>query len=87
MQILKLVLPLSAMLMAGQALAHKTSHALPPAAGAARLAPMQTDTNPAALLGSIGGHGDQNTTATPGFVAQEPTAKGTAAVSRINRIH
>lgn len=87
MQILKLVLPLCGLLMAGQALAHKASHTLTEAAPGTRLTPAQTDTNPAALLGGMGGHGMQGLSVLPASTSPEATPKSTLPVTRINRRH
>lgn len=87
MQILKLALPLFGLLVAGQALAHKASHSLIDATPTTRLNPAQTDTNPAALLGAMGGHGMQGLSVQPAPIPQEATPKSTQPVTRINRHH
>jgi len=87
MQILKLALSVAALLVAGEALAHKGSHAMPTTMPSSRLAPAQTDTNPAALLEGIGGRSAPASTATPGIAPQEPPAKSTDYRAHITRHH
>lgn len=87
MHILKLVLPLAGLLMAGQALAHKAWQATPSAGSPSRLAPAQTDTNPAALLEGMSGRGVQATSALPGTASSQPSAKNTVVSLLINRRH
>jgi len=65
MYLLKLVLPLAGLLVAGQALAHKASRAMPPAAGYARPALAQAGAPPAALLGGVGGRSAKVASAMP----------------------
>jgi hypothetical protein len=87
MQILKLLLPLAAVLMAGQALAHKAPRAVPGAPATVRLSPAQTDTSPAAMLDSIGGHVTQSAMPVSGPMLLGQPSKGQEAATHINRRH
>ncbi|NUO73983.1 MAG: hypothetical protein HOQ10_14900 [Frateuria sp.] len=87
MQILKLALPLAGMLMAGQALAHKVSRTMVTSAAAVRLAPAQTDTNPAALLDGIAGRSAPGITMTPALTPRAMPTKSTETSTRITRHH
>lgn len=87
MHILKLALSLAGVLMAGQALAHKASRAMVAPATATRLAPAQTDTNPAALLGGIAGRSAAGITSMPGLAPQAAPAKGTETSTHITHRH
>lgn len=87
MQILKLALPLAGLLMATQALAHKASHATATPAAPLRLAPAQTDTNPAALLNGIGGRNAPGAMEAPALTPPEPSIKSSTTGARNNRLH
>ena len=84
MHMLKLVLPLAGLLMTGQALAHKASHAT--AARPAALGSLQVQSGgiPAALLDGVGG---RSVRVTAGTSAVEATVKNTDTPARINRRH
>lgn len=87
MQILKLLLPLAAVLATSQALAHKAPRALPSTPTMARLAPAQTDTSPTAMLESIAGHSMQSPAPVSGPMLQEQPAKSSETAIHINRRH
>jgi hypothetical protein len=87
MKILKLALPLAGLLMATQALAHKASHATAAGMEPVRPTPAQTDSSPAALLGSIGGHGVREAMDAPAPALQPPPEKNRTIGIRINRLH
>jgi hypothetical protein len=87
MHIVKLALSLGGLLIAGQALAHKGPRVLVTTVAPARLAPAQTDTNPAALLDGIGGRGNQGLLATPALTPLGQSLKSTETSIRINRRH
>lgn len=85
MHMLKLVLPLTGLLMAGQALAHKASHAT--ATRPATVGPLsvQSGNIPAALLDGVGGRSVRPAAGMPAAVAAEATVKNTDTPARINR--
>jgi hypothetical protein len=87
MQILKLALSLAGVLVAGQALAHKVSRSLVAPAAATHLAPAQTDTNPAALLGGIAGRSAPGITAMPALAPQAAPAKSIESSTHITHRH
>jgi len=87
MHILKLVLPLAGLLMAGQALAHKGSHTIATAASPTRPATGQIDTNPTALLDEMSGRSVQGTSALPGMAPVPAPVKSNVISTRINRRH
>lgn len=87
MHILKLALPLAGLLMAGQALAHKASHASTTTEAPTRAAASRIDTNPAALLEEVSGRGVQGTSEMPGMAPVPAPAKSNAVSARINRRH
>jgi hypothetical protein len=87
MPVLKLLLSAAAALVASQALAHKVSHAGVTIATDSRLAPAQTDSNPAALLQSIGGHAATSMASMPGSLPSTAPTKGTSNIVHINHRH
>src|SRR5690349_9900298 len=87
MHILKLVLPLAGLLMAGQALAHKVSRAGVAALGSTHPAASRIDTDPTALLDEVSGRGVQGTSVLPGMAPVPAPAKSNAISARINRRH
>jgi hypothetical protein len=72
---LKLVRPLAGLLMAGQALAHKASHATNTVPASTRPTLQQSGSIPAALLDRVGGRGVRATTGLPAAAAAEATGK------------
>ncbi|HEV2621115.1 MAG TPA: hypothetical protein VGU65_03365 [Frateuria sp.] len=87
MKILKLALSLAGVLVAGQALAHKVSRGMVAPSAATHLAPAQTDTNPAALLGGIAGRGVPGITAMPTLAPQAGPAKSIETSNHITHRH
>ena len=87
MQIPKLLLPLAAVLLTGQALAHKAPQAVPGTPATARLTPAQTDTSPTSMLESIAGHGVQGPAPASSPMLQAQPSKSSETATRINRRH
>lgn len=87
MHILKLALTIAGVAMAGQALAHKASRLMVAPAAATRLAPAQTDTNPAALLGGIAGRSAAGITSMPALAPQTAPVKSTETSNHITHRH
>jgi hypothetical protein len=87
MHIIKLALALAGVAMAGQALAHKASHLSSAPSSAIRLAPAQTDTNPAALLGGIAGRSAAGITSMPALAPPAAPAKSTETSTHITHRH
>lgn len=87
MHILKLALPLAGLLVAGQAMAHKASHASTTIVAPTHQTASRTDTDPAALLDEVGGRGVQGTFAMPGMAPAPVPAKSNAISARINHRH
>lgn len=87
MHMLKLVLPLTGLLMAGQALAHKASHAA--ATRPATVGPLQVRSGniAAALLDGVAGRSVRLTAGMPVAASAEATVKNTDTPARINRRH
>jgi hypothetical protein len=87
MYILKLVLPLAGLLMAGQALAHKASQSSTTTAAPARPAASRIDTDPASLLDEMRGRGIQGMSALAATAPVPTAARRNAISARINRRH
>ena len=75
MHMLKLVLPLAGLLIAGQTLAHKASHAAATVRATIASPMAQSGSIPAALLDGVGGRSAQAASAVPATDTAEATGK------------